>query len=167
MLSRDATIALIGWQACSVMLTLTGYCSARLAQRGINAPTAQSVLAYALLSLHGIVLCRRQRRERERAEAGELAPAAKSMLSQWQWLLLAAADVEANFLLVYAYQFTDMTSVTLLDAFTVPMVMLLSRVGFGARYGLRQLIAAAICLGAHVRLPQRQAPPQLGGARTA
>ena len=38
-----------------MMLTATGYCSQRLATDfGIDAPTAQSFLNYALLSLHGI-----------------------------------------------------------------------------------------------------------------
>ena len=40
-----------------------------------------------------------------------------------QWLLLGFADVEGNYLIVRAYQYTDITSVTLLDAFAVPGVI--------------------------------------------
>ena len=65
----------------------------------------------------------------------------------WQWLLLAFADVEANFLLVKAYRFSDITSIMLLDAFAVPCAMVLSRGLFGSRYTPQQLTAVAICLG--------------------
>ena len=63
----------------------------------------------------------------------------------WQWLLLALCDVEGNYLLVLAYQYTDITSVCVLDAFAIPATMALSRC-FGARYPPRQLFAAATCL---------------------
>ena len=46
------------------MLTATGYCSQRLATDfGIDAPTAQSFLNYALLSLHGFPRWLRSRRD--------------------------------------------------------------------------------------------------------
>ena len=106
------------------MLTATGYCSQRLATDfGIDAPTAQSFANYALLSLHGIPLwLRRRRRARTGGRAGAEAEAeaeaeaaessvAGARLRPWQWLLLALADVEANYLLVLAYQYTDITSV--------------------------------------------------------
>ena len=104
------------------MLTATGYCSQRLATDfGIDAPTAQSFLNYALLSLHGIPrwLRRRRRASTGGRAADEAAPgaeaaesaAAGARLRPWQWLLLALADVEANYLLVLAYQYTDITSV--------------------------------------------------------
>jgi hypothetical protein len=41
----------------------------------------------------------------------------------WFYLLLAIADVEANFLVVKAYQYTTITSVMLLDCFSIPCVM--------------------------------------------
>jgi solute carrier family 35 protein F1/2 len=43
----------------------------------------------------------------------------------WFYLLLAIADVEANFLVVKAYQYTTITSVMLLDCFSIPCVMVL------------------------------------------
>ena len=41
------------------------------------------------------------------------------------------ADVEANFLIVKAYEYTTITSVTLLDCFTVPCVVVLSAAALG------------------------------------
>lgn len=161
------------WQLVSMMLTATGYCSQRLATDfGIDAPTAQSSANYALLSLHGIPLALRRRRRRARTggvSEGETAEAtaAGARLRPWQWLLLAAADVEANYLLVLAYQYTDITSVSLLDAFTVPAVMVFSRLLFRTRYSPRQLLAVGICLGGLVVLvvsdallrPRNELPP--------
>ena len=46
-------------------------------------------------------------------------------------LLTSQADVEANFLVVKAYEFTTITSVTLLDCFTVPCVVVLSAIFLG------------------------------------
>lgn len=155
---RRQVLELLYWQCCSILLTLTQYCSTKLVDRGIDAPTAQSLAAYALLSLHWVPLCVRRARQRkalsERRDGVDGDGATDSTdaepapsLRPWQWLLLAAADVEGNYLLVLAFQCTDITSVSLLDAFVVPMTMILSRGFFGARYGPRQLFAAAICVG--------------------
>jgi solute carrier family 35 protein F1/2 len=43
---------------------------------------------------------------------------------------LAVLDVEGNYLVTKAYQFTSITSVTLLDSMTIPAVMVLSWVVF-------------------------------------
>ena len=44
-----------------------------------------------------------------------------------------ATDVEANACVVLAYSYTTLTSVMLLDCFTIPCVMVLSRVALKAR----------------------------------
>lgn len=49
------------------------------------------------------------------------------------YALLALADVEANYLVVKAYQFTSIASVMLFDCLTIPFVMVLSRLLLGAR----------------------------------
>lgn len=159
MLSREAALTLVGWQVCSLLLTLTGYCSSLLVKHDIDAPTAQSVATYSLLSAHSLILWWRERR----AAADGSPPPLRSQLRPWQWFLLAAADVEANYLLVFSYQFTDLTSVSLLDAFTVPMAMILSRACFGATYGVRQLSAAAICIGGLIVLLVSDLTRQTGG----
>jgi Solute carrier family 35 len=41
----------------------------------------------------------------------------------WHYALLALADVEGNFFLVKSYEYTSITSVQLLDCFTIPVVM--------------------------------------------
>ena len=63
-----------------------------------------------------------------------------------QLLVLAAVDVEANYVVVKAYQYTTFTSAQLLDCFSIPMVMLLSRILLGARYSRLHLVGVALCL---------------------
>ena len=59
-------------------------------------------------------------------------------------MLLAVADVEGNFLAVKAYQYTTITSVMLLDCFTIPCCMVLSRLFLAAK------VAHLGCLGVRV-----------------
>lgn len=44
----------------------------------------------------------------------------------WRYALLALIDVEANFLVVLAYQYTTITSIMIIDSFAIPWVMVLS-----------------------------------------
>ena len=67
-------------------------------------------------------------------------------VSWWKYLLLAFCDVEGNYLLVKAYQYTSITSVQLLDCFTIPVVMILSRILLRTTYNAKHLLGAFICL---------------------
>ena len=135
---------LLAWQFGSVILTVTGYTSQRLARLGIDCPTAQTSLVYLALSLHALPLLLRRRPVEGVVELN--AEPDKLRMRWWHWLLVAAADLEANYLLVLAYQYTDIISVCLLDAFTIPTVMLLSFSCFGIRYSKQQLGAALLCI---------------------
>lgn len=54
-------------------------------------------------------------------------PSCTQQVAWWRYALLSIADVEANYFVVLAYQYTSITSVMLIDCFTIPCVMLLSR----------------------------------------
>ncbi|NWV76400.1 S35F2 protein, partial [Dasyornis broadbenti] len=64
----------------------------------------------------------------------------------WKYIFLALADVEANYVMVKAYQYTTLTSVQLLDCFGIPVLMTLSWFILRARYRLIHFIAVAVCL---------------------
>ncbi|XP_069825860.1 solute carrier family 35 member F2 isoform X2 [Dendropsophus ebraccatus] len=64
----------------------------------------------------------------------------------WKYLLLAIVDVEANYSIVKAYQFTTITSVQLLDCVGIPVLMLLSWFILRSRYRLIHYIAVVVCL---------------------
>eukprot|EP00879_Flechtneria_rotunda_P007354 GHRR01007715.1.p1 GENE.GHRR01007715.1~~GHRR01007715.1.p1 ORF type:complete len:562 (+),score=206.10 GHRR01007715.1:237-1922(+) len=65
---------------------------------------------------------------------------------------LALIDVEANMLVTKAYQYTSLTSITLLDCFTIPSVMLLSWLVLGSRYKAGHFAGAGWCVAGLVVL---------------
>ncbi|NXM61727.1 S35F2 protein, partial [Illadopsis cleaveri] len=64
----------------------------------------------------------------------------------WKYIFLGLVDVEANYMVVKAYQYTTLTSVQLLDCFGIPVLMALSWFILRARYRLIHFVAVAICL---------------------
>jgi drug/metabolite transporter (DMT)-like permease len=63
------------------------------------------------------------------------------------WYIFAAVlDVEANYLVILAYNYTTITSVMLLDCFTIPCAMVLSYLFLGCRYNYIHILGTAICL---------------------
>ena len=61
-------------------------------------------------------------------------------------MLLAFLDFEANYLAVKAYQFTDITSVLLLNSLTIPWIVVLSYIVLKRRYRMLEIVAMFICL---------------------
>ncbi|KAB5550355.1 hypothetical protein PHYPO_G00052830 [Pangasianodon hypophthalmus] len=64
----------------------------------------------------------------------------------WKYLLLGLADVEANYAVVKAYQYTTLTSIQLLDCFILPVLLILSRVFLKTRYRIIHYVAVCVCL---------------------
>lgn len=135
--SRETLISLGLGQFLSLLITGTGVSSALLAGRGVNIPTTQSLLNYALLCLYLIPLLLRHGRH-------HFLHLLRS--TWWQFLLLAACDVEANFLVVLAYQYTSLSSVMLLDCFSIPCVMILARVFLKRPISFPHLLGVILCV---------------------
>ncbi|KAH7277659.1 hypothetical protein KP509_38G000600 [Ceratopteris richardii] len=71
----------------------------------------------------------------------------KTLKVRWYYyLLLAILDVEGNFSVVKAYQYTSLTSVMLLDCWTIPCVLLLIWLFIKTKYNIGQLIGVCICI---------------------
>jgi drug/metabolite transporter (DMT)-like permease len=65
----------------------------------------------------------------------------------YAWYFFAALlDLEANYLVISAYNYTTITSVMLLDCFTIPSAMLLSYNFLGYRYQKFHFAGAALCI---------------------
>ncbi|KAK4582861.1 hypothetical protein RGQ29_025866 [Quercus rubra] len=119
-------------QVFSFVLALGSFTSSLIADLGVDAPLTQALFPYFFLAfVYGsILLSRRQ-----------------GLLVSWYWyLLLGFVDVQGNYLVNKAYQFSSITSVTLLDCWTIPWVMGLSWFFLGSRYSLWRLFGAAICI---------------------
>lgn len=119
-------------QFLSLIITSTGFSSSELARRGINAPTSQSFLNYVLLALiFGAVVIFRK----------------KALKAKWYfYVILGLVDVEANFLVVKAYQYTSLTSVMLLDCWAIPCVIIFTWLFLKTKYGWKKLVGVVICV---------------------
>ncbi|ESR43478.1 hypothetical protein CICLE_v10012119mg [Citrus x clementina] len=119
-------------QLVSFTLALMSFTSSLIADLGVDAPVTQSAFTYFSLALvyGGVLLYRRQR-----------------LRVAWYWyLLLGFVDVQGNFLVNKAYQFSSITSVTLLDCCTIAWAIVLTWLFLGTRYSLWQLLGAALCV---------------------
>ncbi|XP_072314657.1 solute carrier family 35 member F2-like isoform X2 [Eucyclogobius newberryi] len=102
----------------------------------VNTPMLQSFLNYVLLCVTYIpvLVCRK----------GDENVLQILKSRWWKYVLLALVDVEANYTVVKAYQYTTLTSVQLLDCFVVPVLMVLSWWILKTRF--RPVHYAAVCI---------------------
>lgn len=132
LLMKKTIVGLVLGQVLSLLITSTGFSSSELARRGIKAPTSQSFLNYVLLAVvYGCTLIYRK----------------KALKAKWYYyVLLGLVDVEANFLVVKAYQYTSITSIMLLDCWSIPSVIFLTWFFLKTKYRFRKAIGVAICV---------------------
>ncbi|KAH9983912.1 DUF914-domain-containing protein, partial [Russula compacta] len=64
----------------------------------------------------------------------------------WKYIILAICDVEGNFFVVKAYQYTNLLSCMLLDAWAIPVCMFFLYVYFRRRFHYTQILGALICV---------------------
>ena len=123
-------------QVLSMLTCGTGVTSQLLTNRGINIPTSQTFVNYVLLMLvFGAVTVRR---------GMWLAV----LRRRWRsYALFALLDVEANYCVVKAYQYTNITSIQILDCVTIPVVMLLSYLVLRVRYERLHYVGVLTCMG--------------------
>ncbi|KAM3869013.1 solute carrier family 35 member F2-like [Diretmus argenteus] len=125
-------------QALSLLICGTAVSCQYLADAGVETPMLQSFLNYVLLLLvYTSYLSTRKGN-------GKILHILKT--KWWKYLLMGLTDVEANYTVVKAYQYTTLTSIQLLDCFVIPVLMLLSRFLLKTRYRLVHFVAVAICL---------------------
>jgi len=65
----------------------------------------------------------------------------------WKYVIMASCDVEGNFTVVKAYQYTDLLSCMLLDAWAIPICMFMSWVYMRPRYHWTQILGVLVCVG--------------------
>ncbi|XP_049745329.1 solute carrier family 35 member F2 isoform X4 [Elephas maximus indicus] len=131
------TIAL--GQMLSLFICGTAITSQYLAEKyKVNTPMLQSFINYCLLFLTYTAILA------FRSGSDNLLYILKR--KWWKYILLGLADVEANYLIVRAYQYTTLTSVQLLDCFGIPVLMALSWFILHARYRVVHFVAVAVCL---------------------
>ncbi|XP_074426307.1 solute carrier family 35 member F2 isoform X2 [Larus michahellis] len=126
-------------QMLSLFICGTAVTSQYLAEQyQVNTPMFQSFINYSLLLLVYTTMLA------FRTGSDSLWQILKQRW--WKYIFLGLADVEANYMIVKAYQYTTLTSVQLLDCFGIPVLMALSWFILRARYRLIHFLAVAVCL---------------------
>jgi solute carrier family 35 protein F1/2 len=146
--SRLATVAL--GQVLALLIAVTAATSTALAHNlGMTLPTVQSGLVYLMISTiygahHGIssfFISNKGGNENEKHIEASPAP-----IGWLKYAVLALLDVEANYFTVSAFRFTSVTSVTLLDSWSIPMVLVLTTFAGLATYRRGHYTGAALCI---------------------
>ncbi|KAJ5146028.1 Protein of unknown function DUF914 eukaryotic [Penicillium bovifimosum] len=65
----------------------------------------------------------------------------------WKYIILAFCDVEGNYFIVLAYQYTTMLSAQLINFWAIVVVVVLSFLFLRVRYHITQVIGIIICIG--------------------
>lgn len=125
-------LALFLGQVVSFVMALMSFSSSYLADLGVDAPLTQSFFTYfSLAVVYGSIMLYRRKR---------------FLVPWYYYVLLGFVDVQGNYLVNKAYQYSSITSVTLLDCWTIPWVFILTWFFIGTRYSLWQYVGAAICI---------------------
>ncbi|XP_069744390.1 solute carrier family 35 member F1 isoform X2 [Narcine bancroftii] len=137
--ARELLVSLALGQVLSLLICGIGLTSKYLVEDfHANTPVFQSFLNYILLFLvYTTTLAVRQ---------GEENLLAILKRRWWKYMILGVIDIEANYLVIKAYQYTTLTSVQLLDCFVIPVVLLLSWFFLLVRYKALHFIGVGVCL---------------------
>ncbi|RDB20928.1 hypothetical protein Hypma_012061 [Hypsizygus marmoreus] len=136
--TRRFTIAIVCGQLVSLCITCTNVTTTELVNRNWALPTTQSFFLY--LSLFVVYT------PYTIYQYGFKGWGNTVLRDGWKYLILAACDVEGNFLVVKAYQYTDLLSCMLLDAWAIPVCMFFSWVYMRPRYHWTQIMGVLICV---------------------
>ncbi|CEF98321.1 Solute carrier family 35 member SLC35F1/F2/F6 [Ostreococcus tauri] len=151
--ARGTGVALA--QACAFVNACSAAASYALERRGVSLPSWQTFYAYACVACAfapGYAM--------RTARGGGGANRARV----GRYAALALLDVEANYCVTRAFEYTSMTSVSLLDSATIPFAMILSVYALGARYGKGHVAGGALAFAGLVVLVLGDAMPS---ARTS
>lgn len=136
--SKRSLIAIAIGQFLSLLLTCTGVTSQLLAVNyNVNAPTTQSLLNYLLLCAYTAPLIYQ----------GLFWPALRARW--WRYLILAFLDVEANYFVVKAYQYTNLTRFAKTASTSSPPSLILT---LFVQYHVARLFYDPFCDGPFVLL---------------
>lgn len=135
----EVWIWLLLGQFLSLLICGTGIFSTLLVQDGIDIPVLQSIALYA--SLAATFTPPRLLRRGWRC-----------LVPWYVYVPVSLADVLGNYLVVKAYQYTDLMSIMLLDCLTIPFVVLFSTVFLKTRYSWSHLLVILYIIAGAVLL---------------
>ncbi|KAI0793912.1 DUF914-domain-containing protein [Fomes fomentarius] len=137
--TKRFVLSLLAGQLVSLCITCTNVTTTELVQRNWALPTTQTFFLYfSLFVIYTPYTIYKY---------GFLGWLKMIVRDGWKYFILAACDVEGNFLVVKAYQYTTLLSCMLLDAWAIPVCLFFSWVYMRPKYHWTQLLGIAICVG--------------------
>lgn len=137
--TKQFILALLAGQLLSLCITCTNVTTTELVNRGWTLSTTQGFFLYFTLFLIYTPYTIYQ--------YGFKGWGKVILYDGWRYIILGACDVEGNFLVVKAYQYTDLLSCMLLDAWAIPICMFVSWIYLRPRYHWTQILGVLICIG--------------------
>ncbi|RPD64389.1 DUF914-domain-containing protein [Lentinus tigrinus ALCF2SS1-7] len=131
--------SLLAGQVVSLCITCTNVTTTELVQRNWALPTTQTFFLYfSLFVIYTPYTIYKY---------GFVGWLRMIFRDGWKYFILAACDVEGNFLVVKAYQYTTLLSCMLLDAWAIPVCLLFCWIYMRPKYHWTQLLGVFICIG--------------------
>ncbi|KAI0731188.1 DUF914-domain-containing protein [Earliella scabrosa] len=137
--TKRFVLSLLAGQLVSLCITCTSVVTTELVNRNWALPTTQTFFLYfSLFIIYTPYTIYRY---------GFMGWLKMVFRDGWKYFILAACDVEGNFLVVKAYQYTTLLSCMLLDTMAIPVCLFFSWLYMRPKYRWSQLVGVAICLG--------------------
>jgi len=137
--TRRFALSLLAGQVVSICITCTNVTTTELVGRGWALPTTQTwFLYFSLFAIYTPYTIYKY------GFQGWLRMVLKD---GWRYFIMAAADVEGNFLVVKAYQYTTLLSCQLLNSLSIPTCLFFTWFLMRTRYLRSQILGVLICLG--------------------
>jgi solute carrier family 35 protein F1/2 len=136
--TRRFTLSLLAGQLVSLCITCTNITTTELVNRNWALPNTQNFFLYfSLFAVYTPYTIYRY------GFTGWYKMVARD---GWRYVILAACDVEGNFMVVKAYEYTDLLSCMLLDAWAIPVCMIFSYLYLRRGYHWTQILGVFICV---------------------
>ncbi|CCD11644.1 unnamed protein product [Trypanosoma congolense IL3000] len=130
-------------QLVALVNSFTGVSTTKLIINEASYPILQSLTAYSFIfTVYGpifILIYHRHKHEKFRNFSFLWRP--------WKYIFLGLVDSQANFVIVKAFQYTDLVSAQLLTCFSIPCVLVLSYFILKTRYTFTHIAGCVIALG--------------------
>ncbi|KAK2800682.1 hypothetical protein FQN50_008066 [Emmonsiellopsis sp. PD_5] len=138
-LTKEFYIVLVLGQILALCITSTNTFSQLLANIGTSIPAFQSLFNYVLLNLvyTGYTIYRYGIRGWFRLV----------LKDGWKYIILAFCDVEGNYFIVLAYQYTTILSAQLINFWAIVVVVVLSFFLLRVRYHWAQILGILVAIG--------------------
>ena len=144
--NRGGIRQLLLGQWLSILMAGTGITSTYLADMCFKAPTFQSLGNYIMLASIFVPVSLFSQLHDDRSAPPPKGRCFLLKPTWWPFILLALIDIEANYLVVLAFEYTSVTSIMLLDCLTIPSVIVLSYVFLNYSYSKYHVIGASVCV---------------------